>query len=51
VGVFDEVSGFHVEAPAVAPAEARTHDDQGRVYVDLNDAEEFRRFILERRAE
>jgi glycosyltransferase involved in cell wall biosynthesis len=51
VGVFDEVSGFSRPGPAVPDdAVVATTDEQGRRYVDLDDAEGFRRYVLERRA-
>ncbi|WP_158866157.1 glycosyltransferase family 4 protein [Leifsonia sp. AG29] len=51
VGVFDEVSGFSRPGPAVPDdGVASETDEQGRRYVDLDDAEEFARFVRERRA-
>ncbi len=51
VAVFDEVSGFSQPGPAVPPSAApRETDPQGRRYVDLDDAEEFERYLEERRA-
>ena len=51
VAVFDEVSGFSQPGPAV-PDDGTTPvaDAQGRPYVDLEDRDEFNRFLLERRA-
>jgi glycosyltransferase involved in cell wall biosynthesis len=50
VGVFDELSGFSQPGPAVPPPDlgART-DAEGRTYVDLADAAEYERYLVERR--
>ncbi len=51
VAVFDEVSGFSRPGPAVPEdTGVMTVDPQGRRYVDLDDTEEFGRYLLERRA-
>ncbi|WP_426516476.1 glycosyltransferase family 4 protein [Diaminobutyricibacter sp. McL0618] len=51
VAVFDEVSGFSRPGPAVPEdSSVMTEDAQGRRYVDLDDTEEFGRYLLERRA-
>ena len=51
VGVFDAVSGFSHAGPDVADdGTVPETDAQGRPYVDLNDREEFDRFLRERRA-
>ena len=51
VGVFDQVSGFSQPGPAV-PDDGTTADSdaQGRQYVDLEDSDEFERYLRERRA-
>lgn len=50
VAVFDDVTGFHEDGPAVPPSgEASPTDAQGRRYVPLDDPEEFARFLRERR--
>ncbi|MCB1297619.1 MAG: glycosyltransferase family 4 protein [Microthrixaceae bacterium] len=52
VAVFDEVSGFSKPGPAVPAAEFVAQvDAQGRAYVDLDDLEEFERYLRERRAQ
>ncbi len=51
VSVFDEVSGFHQPGPAVPDDGTNAEADaQGRRYVDLDDSEEFERYLRERRA-
>lgn len=51
VAVFDELTGFSQPGPAVPPTETVAEvDAQGRRYVPLDDAEEFSRFLEERRA-
>jgi glycosyltransferase involved in cell wall biosynthesis len=51
VAVFDEVSGFTQPGPAVPDDGTRAVvDAQGRPYVDLDDGEEFARYLRERRA-
>ena len=51
VAVFDDVSGFSQPGPAVPDdATVAVVDAQGRRYVDLDDREEFDRYLLERRA-
>lgn len=51
VAVFDAVSGFSQPGPAVpGSGEIATVDAQGRRYVDLENAEEFDRYLRERRA-
>jgi glycosyltransferase involved in cell wall biosynthesis len=51
VSVYDELSGFSQAGPAVPPVETSSDTDpQGRRYVDLDDAEEFANFLLERGA-
>jgi glycosyltransferase involved in cell wall biosynthesis len=51
VAVFDEVSGFSRPGPAVPDLAVEPDaDEQGRRYVDLDDAAEFDRFLRERRA-
>ncbi|GEK86260.1 glycosyltransferase family 4 protein [Microbacterium aerolatum] len=51
VAVYDEVSGFSRPGPAVpVDGENPVEDAQGRRYVDLGDADEFDRFLRERRA-
>ncbi|MET4637673.1 glycosyltransferase family 4 protein [Mycetocola sp. 2940] len=45
VSVFDELSGFSPVAPAPLTADA---DSNGRRYVDLDDPEEFGRYLLQR---
>ncbi|MGV8911586.1 MAG: glycosyltransferase family 4 protein [Rhodoglobus sp.] len=51
VGVFDEVSGFTQPGPAVPDNGTRPETDaQGRRYVNLDDSEEFARYLRERRA-
>ncbi|MDL5352366.1 glycosyltransferase family 4 protein [Microbacterium sp. zg-YB36] len=49
VGVFDEVSGYSRPGPAVPRAVCLDRDAQGRRYVDLDDSEEFTRYLAERR--
>jgi len=51
VSVFDEVSGFNQSGPAVPDdgTDAET-DEQGRTYVELNNSDEFARYLRERRA-
>ncbi|MGO4105353.1 glycosyltransferase family 4 protein [Leifsonia sp. YAF41] len=52
VGVFDELSGFSQAGPAVPATEVSPSvDPEGRRYVDLDDAEEFNRFLIERSAQ
>ena len=47
----DDVTGFSKPGPAVPDAElGAVTDPEGRAYVDLDDAAELDRFILERRA-
>jgi len=48
VSVFDEVSGFSRDADGLADPAPTPNDAQGRRYVDLDDAEEFRRYLAER---
>ena len=51
VAVFDAVSGFSQPGPAVPDdTGVKASDAQGRHYVDLDDKEEFARYLLERRA-
>ncbi|QYH36960.1 glycosyltransferase family 4 protein [Salinibacterium sp. M195] len=51
VAVFDEVSGFTQPGPAVPDDGTNPETDaQGRRYVDLEDSEEFARYLRERRA-
>lgn len=51
VAVYDEVSGFSRPGPAVPDDDENPVEDaQGRRYVDLDDADEFDRFLRERRA-
>ena len=51
VAVYDELSGFSQAGPAVPPVKASSDTDpQGRRYVDLDDAEEFANFLVERGA-
>lgn len=51
VAVFDELSGFSLPGPAVPdPEEEPETDEQGRRYVDPDDAAEFDRFLRDRRA-
>lgn len=51
VGVYDELTGFSQPGPAVPPIDGATDADaQGRRYVPLDDAGEFRRYLRERRA-
>jgi len=51
VAVYDEVSGFSQPGPAVPDDEVKTESDpHGRRYVDLDDSEEFDRYLRERRA-
>lgn len=51
VSVFDGLSGFSTDGPAVPDDGAVTQTDpQGRRYVDLDDAEEFGRYLAERRS-
>lgn len=51
VAVFDKLTGHHQRGPAVPDDEsAPTHDAQGRPYVDTEDANEFKRYIMHRRA-
>jgi glycosyltransferase involved in cell wall biosynthesis len=51
VSVYDELSGFFRAGPAVPPvATSSDTDPQGRRYVDLDDAEEFANYLLERGA-
>jgi len=51
VAVFDEVTGFSKPGPAVPDVEGgAAADPQGRPYVDLDDPEEFTRYLVERRA-
>ena len=51
VSVFDGVSGFSRPGPAVPGSRtAGATDAQGRRYVDLDDRDEFDRYLLERRA-
>lgn len=50
VGVFDELTGFSRTGPAVPPAELRPTDQLGRRYVDLQDEEEFVRYLIQRSA-
>lgn len=51
VSVFDQVSGFSYPGPAVPDdVTVAAVDPQGRRYVDLDDCEEFSRFLRERRA-
>jgi glycosyltransferase involved in cell wall biosynthesis len=50
VGVFDELSGFVQPGPAVPPPDLDVREDaQGRQYVDLTDAAEYERYLIERR--
>lgn len=49
VGVFDEVSGFSHPGPAIPQAVHLDRDAQGRRYVDLDDSDEFTRYLAERR--
>ncbi|KDA04890.1 glycosyl transferase family 1 [Microbacterium sp. CH12i] len=50
VAVFDDVTGFSQDGPAVPPTEGNPEcDAQGRRYVPLDDAAEFARFLEERR--
>lgn len=52
VSVFDDISGRHAETPAVSPANpASLSDPQGRRYVDLDDPDEFGRYLIERRGQ
>ena len=49
--MFDEVSGFSRPGPAVPDRGTATRTDAaGRRYVDLDDAAEFDRYLLARRA-
>jgi hypothetical protein len=49
--VYDELSGFSQAGPAVPALETSSDTDpQGRRYVDLDDAEEFANYLLERGA-
>lgn len=51
VGVFDELTGFSQPGPAVPhDGDDAAEDPQGRRYVDLDDSDEFDRYLLERRA-
>jgi glycosyltransferase involved in cell wall biosynthesis len=51
VSVYDELSGFSQAGPAVPALETSSDTDpQGRRYVDLDDAEEFANYLLERGA-
>jgi len=51
VGVYDALTGHHHEGPAVPViVDAPASDAQGRRYVDLQDAEEFDRYLIERGA-
>lgn len=51
VSVFDELSGFTQPGPAVPQTDENlTTDAQGRRYVDLDDADEFGRYLRERAA-
>lgn len=50
VAVFDDVSGFSQPGPAVPDAPVAVTDAQGRRYVDLDDAEEFDRYLRDRGA-
>lgn len=50
VSVFDDVTGFSQEGPAVPPSTPSDHDAQDRRYVPLDDPAEFARFLAERRA-
>ena len=51
VGVFDELSGFSQPGPAeLLAAQVSEVDAQGRRYVPLGEAEEFDRFLRERKA-
>ncbi len=53
VSVFSELTGFAPLGPPVVEDEESTsgsvkHDPQGRTYVDLDDEEEFERYLLDR---
>lgn len=50
VSVFDDVTGFSQDGPAVPPSAPSDHDAQDRRYVPLDDPAEFARFLAERRA-
>jgi glycosyltransferase involved in cell wall biosynthesis len=52
VSVYDELSGFSQAGPAVPALETTSSDTdpQGRRYVDLDDADEFAHYLLERGA-
>lgn len=53
LSVFDEVSGHRQPAPTASAGEDETDSDtdpEGRRYVDLHNAEEFNRYLLERSA-
>lgn len=51
VGVYDDITGHHRDCPAVPVLDRLpTHDPQGRRYVDLQDPEEFDRYIIDRGA-
>ncbi|MFF2271643.1 glycosyltransferase family 4 protein [Agromyces sp. NPDC058136] len=51
VSVYDGLSGFSRPGPAVPPDTAHAErDPEGRRYVDLDDAAEFDRFLIERGA-
>lgn len=53
VSVYDELSGFSRHVPAVPANDDETSpetDPEGRRYVNLEDAEEFERYLLERSA-
>lgn len=51
VGVFDELTGHHLDVPAVpTPDEDPLSDAQGRPYVDLLDADGFEAYIVQRGA-
>lgn len=49
VGVFDRLTGHHLDVPAVpTPVELPALDAQGRTYVDLDDADGFADYIVHR---
>lgn len=50
VAVFDEISAFSRPVTAVPPADNTPEDSLGRVHVDLEDADEFTRYLIDRRA-
>lgn len=50
VGVYDELTGFSQPGPAVPPSRTSDTDPEGRRFVDLEDAAELDRYLVERRA-